>query len=142
MSMGQRASALRFGDAQGEVAGHECRSADDQIRAILGEQTWASLCGIRMKSENSYTNTPRNLIEILDCAYLGQLGDLIKSNSSWTLFKSMFRDKRELEDLLKDVMPVRNDCAHFRSVPDREMNRCRLRCEDLMAIISKRDRSV
>lgn len=112
-------------------------SADAQMRTILGDQTWASLSGIRAKSEKSYGNTPRSLAEILDCAYLGQLGELIKSNSSWALFQYMFRDKRELEDLLKDVTPVRNDCAHFRTVPDREMDRCRLRCEDLLVIISK-----
>jgi hypothetical protein len=72
-------------------------------------------------------------------AYLGQLGDLMISNASWHLFQTLFRDKRELQDMLSDIMPVRNDFAHFRTVPDRELDRCRIRCEDLLAILAKVD---
>lgn len=75
---------------------------------------------------------------MLEFAYLGQLGDLMKSGKSWALFRDMYRDTRELEDMLRDVNPVRNEFAHFRSVPNRELDRCRIRCEDLLAIIAKR----
>jgi hypothetical protein len=113
-------------------------SADAQIRAILGEQVWKGLDEKRAKNEKSYRHTARTLTEVLDCAYVGQLGELMISNRSWDLFRDLFRDKRELEDILRDMTPVRNDFAHFRFVPERELDRCRLRCEDLLAIISKR----
>lgn len=113
-------------------------AADAEIRAILGELAWEDLERTRLKNEKSYIHTSRSLPEVLDCAYLGQLGDLMKSKRSWHLFLDMFRDKRELEDILKDVTPVRNDFAHFRRVPERELDRCKLRCEDLLVIISKR----
>ncbi len=113
-------------------------AADDRMKGILGERAWNGLLQMRAKSEQSYGFTPRLVTEVLDCAYLGQLGELMKANSSWDLFRDMFRDKRELEDMLKDVTPVRNDFAHFRSVPERERYRSKLRCEDLLAIIAKR----
>ena len=83
-------------------------------------------------------HSPRVLSEILDFAYLGQLCELMKSRQSWALFKDMFRDVREFEDKVKDILPVRNDSAHFRRVPERELMRCKLSCEDLIAIISKK----
>jgi hypothetical protein len=117
-------------------------SADSKIKGILGEKAWARLVELRGKAEKSYRRTDRPVTEILDCAHLGQLGDLIKHNSSWALFQGMFRDKRELEDLLGGILPVRNDCAHFRKVPDNELLRCKLNCEDLLAIIEKRSGSL
>ncbi len=74
---------------------------------------------------------------ILDCLYLGQLGQLMLSNESWHLFKHLFRDKRELQDLLGAVSPVRNDCAHFRNVPDKELSRCAVACDDILAIVAR-----
>ena len=56
---------------------------------------------------------------------------------AWELFRDMFRDKRQLEDLVKAVTPVRNDRAHFRIVPERELDRCRLACEDLTAMVTR-----
>jgi hypothetical protein len=114
-------------------------AADAQIQAILGNEAWSRLLTTQEKNERSYRFTARPLPEILDCAYLGQLGELMKSNASWSLFSGMFRDKRELEDILRDVTSVRNDSAHFRTVPERELDRCRLRCEDLLAIVSLHD---
>jgi hypothetical protein len=116
--------------------------ADHQIRKVLGEQAWASVMGMRDRNENSYSSTPRKVTEVLDCAYLGQLGQLMKSRATWSLFRDMFRDVRELEDMLRDVTPVRNDCAHFRTVPERELDRCKLRCEDLLAVIARKEAAV
>lgn len=114
-------------------------TADDQIRKILGEKVWNDLEAMQKRNEKSYSTSPRSLTEILDCTYLGQLGELIRSNASWHMFKKLFRDKRELEDLLRDITPVRNDFAHFRTVPERELDRCRIRCEDLLALMSRVD---
>jgi len=112
-------------------------SSDDQIRKRLGEKSWSELAAMRERNEKSYSATPRKVTEVLECAYLGQLGELMKSNASWHLFQGVFRDKRELEDMLRDIMPVRNDFAHFRTAPERELDRCRIRCEDLLAIMSR-----
>src|SRR5262249_48256872 len=68
---------------------------------------------------------------VLDFAYLGQLSQLMIANEAWELFKSSFRDKRQLEDLCRAIVPVRNDRAHFRSVPDQELPRCRVATTDL-----------
>ena len=35
------------------------------------------------------------------------------------------------------IIPVRNDAAHFRSVPLREFERCRLAIEDLMTLLAR-----
>ena len=112
-------------------------SADEKIKGIWGEKTWNELTAMRMRNEKSYRFGPRQLGEVLDCAYLGQLGDLILSNASWHLFQALFRDKRDLQDMLRDIMPVRNDFAHFRTVPERELVRCRIRCEDMLAILAR-----
>lgn len=69
--------------------------------------------------------------------YLGQLVQLIVYRDAWDLFKHLFRDKRQLEDILADVSPVRNDHAHFRRLPPRELLRCQLRCEDLLYLIEE-----
>jgi hypothetical protein len=50
----------------------------------------------------------------------------------------MFRDKRELEDMTNAIMPVRNDRAHFSTVPSKELERCRIACDDLL-VISERE---
>lgn len=62
---------------------------------------------------------------------------LIAAAPAWELFREMFRDKRQLEDLVKAVTPVRNDRAHFRMVPERELDRCRLACEDLIVLVAR-----
>jgi hypothetical protein len=106
--------------------------ADIEIRRALGDEAWAKIQENRSKSEMSYPKTPRTqTLDVLDFAYLSQLVQLMLWQKAWDMFKSMFRDKRELEDILRSISPVRNDQAHFRSVPERELTRCRLACEDL-----------
>jgi hypothetical protein len=110
--------------------------ADNQIKGILGPESWKTIVANRDKSARSYrytSHTPDG--DLLHFAYFGQLSQLMLSNKAWDMFKLMFRDKRELEDITGDIVPVRNDSAHFRSVPDREAERCRLRCEDLLSIL-------
>ena len=63
-------------------------------------------------------------------------------NKAWDLFKSIFRDKRELDDMIAAIAPVRNDEAHFRRAPARELERCKLRCEDLVAVVEQHHPSI
>jgi hypothetical protein len=50
---------------------------------------------------------------------------------AWQLYRGAFDDKRQLEDFARAIIPVRNDGAHFRSVPPMELQRCRIAVADL-----------
>ena len=110
--------------------------ADAQIESVLGADSWKVLQENKAKSARSYRYSSHpTLNDILHFAYFGQLTQLMLSRQAWDMFKTKFRDKRELEDIVKDVTPVRNDRAHFRTVPARELQRCVLRCGDLSHLI-------
>jgi hypothetical protein len=60
------------------------------------------------------------------------------SGEAWELFRKPFRDRREWEDLIRAITPMRNDAAHFRSVPLRaELERCRMAIDDLTALLAR-----
>ena len=112
-------------------------SADQMIERALGGESWEEIIENRDKYAKSYALSGPLLdaAEILNFTYLGQLGILMTWKKSWHLFQGLFRDMRELQDMLRDIMPVRNDGAHFRAVPEHELDRCRVRCVDLLAIL-------
>lgn len=68
---------------------------------------------------------------VLDFCYLGQLVQFMIAGESWDLFKNAFSDKRELQDFAKAISVVRNERAHFRSVPELELMRCQVAVSDL-----------
>ena len=105
---------------------------------ILGEKAWADIQTTKQKSASKY-QLARNREErdVLSCMYFGHLKSLMISSKTWHLFKHMFRDKRELEDRINSIMPVRNDRAHFSRVPAKEMDRCRIACDDLVVMAEK-----
>jgi len=110
--------------------------ADSRIAKVIGAKSWATILDNKAKAARSYrfsSHTPDS--DSLHYAYLGQLSQLVAANQAWDMFAHMFRDKRELDDMIADIMPVRNDSAHFRSVPERELVRCKLRCQDLLYIL-------
>jgi hypothetical protein len=112
------------------------RQADARIASVLGPKSMETIHGSRSKSSKSYRYTAHDVDDdILHFAYFGQLTQLMLANVAWDMFSGRFRDKRELEDIVKDVTPVRNDSAHFRSVPDRERVRCAIRCDDLVHLL-------
>jgi hypothetical protein len=116
---------------------HWGQKADDRIRDVLGPETFAVVERNREKSSRQYKLTsnfekPRDLLDYL---YLGHLIQIMKSNDVWQLFHDRFRDKRQLEDLADAIIPVRNDAAHFRSVPARELDRCRVAVGDLQGLM-------
>ena len=107
------------------------------MQQILGED-WAKLEAILTRSRKRYPYAKdKRERDILECMYLGQLGNLMLSSRSWTLFQPFFRDKRHLQDMLAAISPVRNDSAHFVTVPDKELQRCRIACDVLLVIIEK-----
>ena len=108
------------------------------IRRVLGEKAWAGILGVKERSEKQYkfSRLPPAR-DPMSCMYLGQLGALMMNNETWELFRAPFRDKREFEDKLAAIAPVRNDCAHFCSAPDKELERCRIACDDLLVIVER-----
>jgi hypothetical protein len=113
--------------------------ADDHIRSGLGDDSWFKILKNREMYRKSYPRSQPAIDsdEVLHFTYLGQLVQLIRWKKAWDQFKHLFRDSRELEDMIRDILPVRNDGAHFRSVPEHELDRCQFRCIDLLAILDK-----
>src|SRR6188474_1024829 len=80
--------------------------ADGQIAATLGKDALATIEKNRTKHLAVYGSAiDPTTADLLDYCYLGQLGQLMTANPAWKLFQAAFRDKRELEDLLKCVIP-------------------------------------
>lgn len=112
--------------------------AENRMAKILGEKAWGEILAMQKKSSTQYKYSRQvNSRELMSCMYIGQLGMLMTNGLAWDLFKTSYRDKRELEDKLSAVMPVRNDRAHFNTVPKKELDRCRIACDDLLAIAER-----
>lgn len=110
--------------------------AVERMRGVLGEESWGKIEAVRMQSGRYYRYSPgRPERDVMECMYLGQLVDLMLTNLAWSHFKGLFRDKRELQDMLSAIGPARNDRAHFATVPPKELERCRIACDDLLVII-------
>jgi hypothetical protein len=106
--------------------------ADARMSAILGSSALELIERNRTKYQKQYRSAARSASDaILDFCYLGQLVQLMISGESWDLFKAPFVDKRELQDLAKAISVVRNERAHFRSVPELELLRCQVAVSDL-----------
>jgi hypothetical protein len=113
-------------------------TAYEKMKKILGDAAWVKIVETLEKSKEQYRySRGKSHRDIMSCMYLGQLGMLMTNGISWDMFKGMFRDKRELEDKLACIMPVRNDCAHFCDVPEKELDRCRIACDDLLAVAER-----
>jgi energy-coupling factor transporter ATP-binding protein EcfA2 len=112
-------------------------AADGRMQDALGREAWDRI--IKNRGDHKYRagREPADEQAILDFAYLGQLGQLMLWGPAWDMFRHLFRDKRDLEDLLKGISPVRNDMAHFRNVPDKELARCRVASDDLLAVLER-----
>jgi hypothetical protein len=74
---------------------------------------------------------------VLDFITLGQLEQMMVAHDAWSLFSGAFSGRPEFDGLLSAIRPVRNDQAHFRRVPERELLRCRLACGDLLTLLGK-----
>jgi hypothetical protein len=112
--------------------------AEARMRKTVGDSSWATIERNREKYLGQYRGAAdAKVLDLTEFCYLGQLAQLIIANEAWDLFKEPFRDKRELEDLIGAIVPVRNDAAHFRSVPQKEMDRCRLAADDLEQMIKR-----
>jgi hypothetical protein len=112
--------------------------AEAMVRQVLGGEAVASSERMRERYRTQYARSRDvEAKDLLEFCYLGQLVALMTANQSWELFRRPFRDKRELEDLIRYLTPVRNDVAHFRPVPSKELERCRLAIDDLNVLLER-----
>jgi len=80
---------------------------------------------------------------ILDYSRLEDLVELI--NAQWSIFRETFdfgsgkENKRILAEKIQDIVKVRNRLAHYRSIPDNELLRAQVYCNDLLLAL-QRDR--
>lgn len=108
------------------------------MATILGSDAWTKIGAMQKKSLSAYPYSRVSVErEILSCMYFGNLMSLMISNKAWNFFKKMFKDKRQVEDIINAIIPVRNDSAHFATVPSKEMARCQVCCDDLLVIIER-----
>jgi hypothetical protein len=113
--------------------------AEEKIRKVLGEETWKTIERNRDKHLGQYGQVPTDESGVLQYTYLGQLVQLMVTNEAWALFKALFRDRRELEDLVRKISAVRNDAAHFRAVPTSQLRSCQVACDELNALLAADD---
>ena len=113
------------------------RDLTARVRQSIGDESWRKIQDNVKKSLKKYPYSKDKVQKgIIHHLYLGQLMILMVETSGWPLFQHLFRDKRQLQDLMSAIMPVRNDRAHFAQVPQKELDRCRIACDDLLVIAS------
>jgi hypothetical protein len=111
--------------------------SETQMRKCLGESAWTTIEKNRAKRPDRPPQDPfAAAMDVLQFTYIGQLLQLMVANEAWEMFKPMFRDRRELEDIIGKIAPVRNDTAHFRTVSVQQLRSCQVACEDLTRLLS------
>lgn len=113
-------------------------SSESMMKKALGDSSWRTIKSNCRKAKVQYPlcNEKRAIREI-DSMYTGQLIQLIIWNNAWPLFQPFMPDKRNIIRWQNEVIPVRNDQAHFRDVPEKELNRCMLACDDFIVVLDK-----
>jgi hypothetical protein len=117
---------------------HFGTKATDSMERILGKDAWLRILDARDRGSNKYKfSRDAGGRDLMSCMYIGQLGSLMLHSETWALFKAPYRDRRELEDRLSAITPVRTDRAHFVPVPHKELERCLIACDDLLAVVER-----
>ncbi len=142
------------GDYDGRVW-HAILSLDKRLRLFL-KQRFESKWGTNWEQqfEKHYVDMYQGCLErqqkdarafplyerqdvVLEYAYLGELGKLIEDD--WIFFREVFEfkqgqgkaNKQSLHQKVEEIVRVRNPLAHGRSVPDTELRRAHVSCNDL-----------
>jgi hypothetical protein len=111
-------------------------AAESRIMKLLSEQEQADIERNKAKHLAGYPlSQARPETHLLDYFYLGQLITLLLSNDLWVDVKPLFKEKDQLQRTVASISKVRNDRAHFRAVPEKELQRCVLACDDLLTVI-------
>jgi hypothetical protein len=114
------------------------KSAVLMMKKALGDTSWAVVeenCR-RATAGYPYSREKPTLRE-MDGMYLGQLIQLVIWNKAWGLFEPHLPKKKVLNRWAREVTPVRNDTAHFRDVPEKELYRCWIVCDDFIVCLDR-----
>jgi hypothetical protein len=118
--------------------------ADARIIKQLTPDEVTALEGHRAKHAAAYPlagDKPK--VDLLDYFYLGQLVKLVLFHEIWNDFVPVFGKRKDtIQETIAKVSAVRNDRAHFRPVPEKELQRCVLACDDLLTMMKKADEPV
>lgn len=106
------------------------------MKRVLGKE-WEKIEKTWQQAKDAYPLSPGHERSLMECMYLGQLGKLMESNQAWELFRGLCGEKREFARMLKDIYPVRNDIAHFVTVPPKELQRCWIACDDVLVMVKQ-----
>jgi len=114
--------------------------AEARLLKIFSDKEKADFDVRRAKHLEAYPLSPGQIDagNFLDYLYLSDLARLVTAQETWDQFSPLF-DKRKdlLQGRLQQILPVRNDRAHFRSVPENELLRCKLACSDLLTMFNR-----
>ncbi len=113
-------------------------AVENKMREVFGERAWERIEQSRKRGQ--YRLSPAASAQredMLDFITLGQLEQLMVATEAWGLFSGAFMGRPEFDGLLSAIRPVRNDKAHFRRVPERELLRCKLACGDFLVLLGK-----
>jgi hypothetical protein len=110
---------------------------DERVNlAFDDEKQWEGIERNREKHQRQYPfEASGQRLGILHYVTLGQLSQLIASKRASELFAAI--NKGELDRRIKAILPVRNDIAHCRSIPPNELDRARIYCDDVIAMLAK-----
>ena len=76
-------------------------------------------------------------LDILEYVYIGDLLKIV-CGPDWELFRPTFKgDKKKLDHAISVIAPARNELAHNREIPPRELLRAYLESTELLELIAK-----
>jgi hypothetical protein len=111
--------------------------ATAMMESVLGDTSWQKIEQNYDASTKRYPLSETAELQIIDVMYIGQFLTLITANKAWHLFEDVFKNKQSLINIFGAIVPVRNDQAHFNSVPEKELLRCYIACDDLSVLIDR-----
>jgi hypothetical protein len=100
----------------------------------------------RQQDSQAFRNYERPATNILDFSYLDQLARIMEDE--WIIFRKVFeflpgqgkQNKQLLHQKLEEIVKARNALAHGRSVPDTELRRAHVSCDDCNKQLNKWER--
>ncbi len=113
------------------------KRADKMIEKLLGPDQAPKVLELMHQAPERYklSTDHEPSQEILDYTFLGQLVGLVVARDAWRVFQPVFGDKQDFERLMAGIKPVRDDLAHGREVPQTELERAKVNCNDVVALI-------
>jgi hypothetical protein len=108
--------------------------AAQRIEEALGERERETLTrALRARPAGA------DALSVVDYLYIGQLPQLLFAGSVWQEARHRFGDasdaKAKLQAAVSQIIPVRNEIAHVREVPQDRLQRASLACGDVLGML-------